>query len=327
MGNRRLCQLLAAAALLGCAQGGSDCLVYRTSHWGWGSNVFGLLLTLVAHPNVSTVVFDESAWGYKCSEGGSWRDFFVGSVPLTPAETPGLDACEPVFYEGCTQCGHDLLASRPVHETFPLMVAALRRVWQLTDGMQLHADIQAAYLASLPKPLIGIHIRSGDKGHEDQKAGRNPHWYREQEWVRGLQELLKGLDPQRPGTCLMFGDELHALEEAASTLKGSLDCTTMVMGGTLKGHTQADFNALNRTTACDSTRELILSLEALAKVDVFVGNFNSNVPRIVHLLRGVHGKSEATSRDLSRDAVGWHHNFASLWHGSAPASNVNVPAI
>ena len=173
--------------------------------------------------------------------------------------------------------------------------------------------------------------------YEDQNAGRNPQWYREQEWVQGLQELLRsnGLDLQGPGTCLMFGDELHALEEAAAILKGSLDCTTMVMGGTLRGHTQMEFNAINRVAACDATRELILSLEALSKADVFVGNYNSNLPRMVHLLRGMRGKSGATSRDLSRDAVGWHHNYQSLWQGKEPSGTTptasmhigNVPPI
>ena len=29
---------------------------------------------------------------------GSWRDYFVGSVPLTRDESPDWDACEPVHY-------------------------------------------------------------------------------------------------------------------------------------------------------------------------------------------------------------------------------------
>ena len=142
MAGRRLRLLLTAAAVLSCARGGSQCLLYQTSHWGWGSNVFGLLMTLAGNANDSTVILDESAWAYKCSDGGSWREYFVGEVPMTLAEMPDVDTCEPVRYEGCPLCGHDLLASRPVHEAFPLMVHALRRVWQLSDSMQLHADIQ-----------------------------------------------------------------------------------------------------------------------------------------------------------------------------------------
>ena len=187
-------------------------MVYHTSQWGWGSNVFGLLLTLAAHPNASAVILDERGWAYKCSEAGSWREFLAGRQPMTRAEAPETATCKTVRFEN----GHEVLADRSVQETKPLMLGALRQLWKLADSMQLHADIQAAYLASLPRPLIGIHIRAGDKGYEDEWAGRSPSWYRGQEWVHSLRELLSsnGLSLQQGGTCLMYGDHFRALSEA-----------------------------------------------------------------------------------------------------------------
>ena len=218
------------------------------------------------------------------------------------------------------RCGHDLLRNRPVDEVYPLMVDAIRRVWKLSDDLQLHADIQAAYLDSLPKPLVGIHVRSGDKANEDQSAGRDPLWYQKQGWVHGLQGLLaqNGLNMQNGGTCLLFGDQLPSLHLAATALKTSLPCTTMIVGGSISGHNQYAFNDLNRTATCDSTRELILSMEAMAKTDVFIGNFNSNLPRLLLVLRGMYGKSQATSKDVIRNSVGWSHSFAAYFEGVKP---------
>ena len=221
-----------------------------------------------------------------------------------------------VLTSECPRCGHDALMDRPVHETFPIILNAMRRVWVLSDSLQLHADIQAAYLASLPKPLIGIHVRSGDKANEDVLAGRDPAWYQKQAWVDNLQELLahNGLDLQTGGTCLMYGDQMPSMQQAAAALKGKLRCTIITVGGSLAGHEQMAFNAAKGTrAACDSTRELILSLEALSRTDVFIGNFNSNIPRVLLLLRSMYGKSEASSRDVGRNVTGWHHNCAVIW--------------
>lgn len=189
-------------------------------------------------------------------------------------------------------------------------------MWKLSASLQRIADVQAAHFATLQKPLIGIHIRSGDKAREDILAGRDVVWYQKEAWVDNLQDLLvhNGLDLQSGGTCLIYGDHLSALQQAAMALKTKLQCTTIVVGGSLAGHDQVAFNKQGRTTACDVTRDLILSLEALSRTDVFMGSFNSNIPRILLLLRSMYGKDEASSRDVSRNITGWHHNFLATWN-------------
>lgn len=72
-------------------------MIYRTSVNGWGSNLFGMLMTLAANPNAE-MVLDETDWAYKCNEAGSWRDFFVGTTPLTREDLPDPEACETVRY-------------------------------------------------------------------------------------------------------------------------------------------------------------------------------------------------------------------------------------
>ena len=199
------------------------------------------------------------------------------------------------------------------------MLDALRRVWKLSPDMQLRASVQASYLSMLPKPLVGIHIRSGDS--EDQAAERDPLWYQKQPWVDNLRELLarNGLDLQSGGTCLMYGDHLLSLGEAAAALKVTMRCNTILVGGSPQGHHQETFNAENQTVACDATRDMILALDAMSRTDIFMGDFDSNLPdRLLLLLRSMYGKSEATSGDVSGTSHNWHHNnkVAGNWHAA-----------
>ena len=56
--------------------------------------------------------------------------------------------------------------------------------------------------------------------------------------------------------------------------------------------------------------DMILALHALSSADVFVGNYASNIPRFVHLLRTyVYGKEESSSGDVSNKSPKWSHNI------------------
>lgn len=60
---------------------------------------------------------------------------------------------------------------------------------------------------------------------------------------------------------------------------------------------------------CQVTTDLILQLQALSTVDVFTGSYNSNLARIIHLLRfHVFGKAEESATDVLRD-IEWHHDY------------------
>ena len=291
------------------------CIIYQTSTWGFCSNLHGLLMTLALYGNASEIYLDEREWSYKCNnDRGSWHEFFAGPLPRDLAQVPNPGECEVLRYEGCSRCGHEVLANVPVAAVFPLLGEAAKHLWQLSSKMQRLADIQAAYLASLPRPLVGIHIRAGDKANEDREAGRNPKWYKEIGWVLMLEELLRknGFHMQEGGgTCLIFGDDLHAMHQAVIPLHSRLQCSTIIYGGSLGGHNQFAMNAnMTRGAACRSTRDMILALHALSSADVFVGSYNSNVARFVHVLRTyLYGKAETSSGDISNKPLTWNHNY------------------
>ena len=279
---------LSASPIRGAQGEGSSCILYQTSPWGFCSKLNGLLMTSALYNTTSDIYLDGSAWAFKCSnERGSWHDFFAGPLPRNLLDALNPAECEVLPYEGCLRCGHNVLSNTSAAETFPMLGEAAKQLWQLSSSMQRLADIQTAYLASLPKPLVAIHIRGGDKAHEDREAGRNPEWYKEADWVRTLQELLRknGLQMQEGGgTCLMYGDDLHAMHLAAVPLLSKVDCATIMFGGSLGGHHQAAMDAnMTRAAACRSTRDIVLALHALSSADVFIGNYNSNVARFCPL--------------------------------------------
>ena len=312
------------------AQGeGRPCIIYQTSPWGFCSNLHGLLMTLAVYSNTSDIYLDERGWSYKCSKNsGTWHKFFAGTPrDRLNAASPG--DCEVLTYEGCPRCGHDVLADVPVAATFALLGQAVKQLWKLSSSMQGLADIQAQYLASLPRPLAAIHIRAGDKGWEDHRVGRNPEWYKEDGWVLVLQELLRkgGMPVQEGGgTCLVFGDDLLAMHQAVILLQSRVQCAIITFGGSVGGHNQLDMNEKwTRASACRSTRDIILALHALASADVFVGNYNSNIPRFVHLLRHhVFGKAVSSSGDVYNHSAGWSHHYNGNNHSIGAERQVYV---
>ena len=237
----------------GATRGARPCIIYQTSPRGLCSNLHGLLMTIALYGNATDIYLDESSWAYKCgNDRGSWHEFFAGPSPRDLSDAPSPGDCEVLKYEGCPRCGHNVLADVPVATAFALLGEAAKQLWQLSSSMQRLADIQNAWLASLPRPLIAIHIQGGDKAHEDREAGREPEWYKEHEWVLKLQELLRnnGLQVQEGvGTCLVFGDDLHAMHQAVIPLQSTIQCPTIIFGG--KGHNEQAMNAnMTRADTC-----------------------------------------------------------------------------
>jgi hypothetical protein len=303
----------------------APCLIYESSPYGFGSNILGLLLTMTANNRSSRLYYDESTWIYKCNGSPSWSKFFSGPVPLQILEgVRPPDTCARVTYEGCDKSGHDVLKNVDSQKVFNRMRQSVQSLWQLSGQMQRKADAQTAYIQSLQKPVIGIVIRAGDKAFEDQIWGERPaNWYKEKLWVQNLKILLQDNGYKSEGTCLLFSDDLTALYEATKTLKSEMSCLTIQIGGWEGGfHRDAWLTKMLShgkssgskpesiaDESCIATSDLVLQLEALSKADIFTGSYNSNLVRIVHLLRfHVFGKAKQTAQDVLK-SIEWHHDY------------------
>ena len=127
------------------------------------------------------------------------------------------------------------------------------------------------------------------------------------------------------GTCLVYGDDLVATQEAAAGLVTNFSCHPIQIGGRPGGHVQAQFNNPNsnelgwgRDLGCEATTNLILEMVAMATADLFVGSYSSNIPSLVHLMR-VHlfGKHPQSARDVLNE-IGWHHDWTVRSHAWRP---------
>lgn len=303
------------------AKNGNPCIVYESSPYGFGSNILGLLLTIAAHNESTQIYFDESTWKYKCNGTSGWSHLFSGltPLPLQNGET-SPQGCLRAQYEGSEVSGHDMLKEEDPLKVFNKLRHSTQQVWQLSRYMRQKVDSQAAYLRSLRKPLIGVVIRAGDKTFEDRLWGNRPtDWYQERTWAAKLKNLLQQNGFQPGGTCIIFSDDLTAMHEGSKVLRAELNCMTIQIGGWEGGFhrdawvgnamSQSDNASTIAEEYCNATIDLIMELEALSIADVFTGSYNSNLARLVHLLRfHVHGKPKQSAQDVL-DSIDWHHDY------------------
>lgn len=178
------------------------------------------------------------------------------------------------------------------------------------------------------KPLLGINIRGGDKAFEDKIWGeRSAPWVHKPEWIANVRDVLQVNGWQPGGTCLIYSDDLGAMYEASKRLRAELNCMTIQMGGWDGGFYRAAWTAngmAGKNTSgvvdahCSATTDLVLQVEALSAADVFVGSFNSNLGRLIDLLRfHKFGKPRKSSRDVLN--ISWHHDYRAK--PSNPPSN------
>ena len=157
-------------------------------------------------------------------------------------------------------------------------------------------------------------VATGDKIRDE---GRKLDWYEDENWIRTIEDLIAEHDMAPLGSCLVFGDDLSAMQKATASLVKSVGCFPIHIGGKVGGHWQEKFNDVSTSSPCEATIELILELHAMATADLFVGSYSSNIPNLVHLMREhLFGGSPSTGKDVLGE-IGWHHDWAvrrHAWH-------------
>lgn len=154
---------------------------------------------------------------------------------------------------------------------------------------------------------------AGDKNLE-KMPGRHIEWFEHDQWLLNVQQLASDNDMAPLGTCLVYGDDLSAIEVATAGLVNMTGCYPIRIGGVVGGHWQEKYNHAGtsrpgRDLHCEETSDLILELHALANADLFAGRYSSNIPVLVHVMR-VHlfEKSAETARDVLNE-IDWHHDW------------------
>ena len=111
------------------------------------------------------------------------------------------------------------------------------------------------------------------------------------------------------------------MQKATASLVKGIDCFPIQIAGKAGGHWQAEHDDLSAprglNSHCEASTELILDLHAMANVDLFAGDYSSNIPVLVHLMREhLFGKAPGTSKDVLGE-IYWHHDWTVrryAWH-------------
>lgn len=295
----------------------NNCYVYITNGAGLGSNLQGIIMAVAVWGGPGNVMYiDETSWHYKCAREGTWAALFKGDMPR---QLPGGEEARANISKSCMSIDYGagegnfrkMLAylnhSNTGEDGYRLLAQATKQVWQLSDDMSSRAVRQWAHYDQLRKPIAGVHIRAGDKWNEDKD---NAGWHNRVQWTDNLRSLAARNSIDDVKSCLLMGDSWPAKWNATRLMQSEgMTPSLHIVGGKEESHSQIRFNKKSEADACDETKTVMLEIDALARADIFIGSMNSNVPRLVALIRGhVYDKEKATFADAS-GAYRWHHEY------------------
>ncbi len=248
---------------------GDDCGVLVLHSGGFGSQINLVVLSMLVYPQEMLVVNEENLDLTCTSKDGYWNRIFEGDVREVPKHD--FKSCsvhqlplDPML-EMHRQVDSNVFEGEDI---FKLKGEAFKKLWKLSGQLREKVDAHVSYLTSVPKPLIAVHVRQGDKYVED--AWRKP--YGPVDFARAAFSFPEA----RNGSCVIYGDDFETNHATARQLVRLLSCTPIVFGGSFGGHDQAQFNARSGVERCQLVDTLITELEGMASADYFIGSLNSN---------------------------------------------------
>ena len=280
-----------------------SCGVLLVHDGGFTAVVNLVLLSMVVYPHKRFYI-DDGKLSYKCwPERGNWNRIFSGKVQEVP-ESSTKNCTVHVLPDEPMHEMHRLLNDKVIegHDSaFQKKGEALLKVWPLSERSKRFSDAHVNFLRSLPRPLTAVHVRQGDKVIED-------HWRGEGQAVYGPVDFARAAlayPGARNGSCIVYGDDIAANHATAQQLLRLLKCYPIVIGGLNGGHLQSRFNSKDFSDRCNLVDGMVSELEGMAIADYFIGSMNSNIPRLVALMR-VH--LNQLDRSTARDVQGmqWH---------------------
>jgi hypothetical protein len=165
-----------------------------------------------------------------------------------------------------------------------------RWVFRLQPWVRAAVDAATApALAALAgRAFIGVHIRLGDKVGRGSKGavGKETEFVPLEQYMRAITCFYgAGQDaPQPPKLVFVATDDARAVPQLRALLGTGHDVVTLASASD-KGHDENQFNAQGPEAKWREFVTLWASLELLARAELFVGNQESNVFRVAHLMR------------------------------------------
>ncbi|CAL8469658.1 g9199 [Coccomyxa elongata] len=262
--------------------------------------------------NNGTFFLDNTQFAYKCEEGGGWHDFFAYQDHLVPwsaaKERAGGEECVRHNFRGVDDVLHVNLKAG----WEPYNAAGVSQAWVFQPWVQSVIDGQLKALAAAEKPTMGFHIRWGDKIEEDilfKRPTTHPKDY--------IESFTKNFPDIKGGTCVLVGDDVKKVTEAADFAKKLIGCKIMQNKPYYRtaGHVQVEFNNQTLDKRCMSTVQLLLDIETLAHADYMTGTLNSGIPYLIEVLRyTLYNKERSSFVDASFLHNDWWQKVRDLFH-------------
>ncbi|EIE21427.1 hypothetical protein COCSUDRAFT_56647 [Coccomyxa subellipsoidea C-169] len=246
--------------------------------------------------NNGTFFLDNTQFAYKCEEGGGWHDFFAYQDHLVPwsaaKERAGGEECIRHSFRGVDDVLH----------------MNLKAGWEpynaagVSQASSAVIDKQLKDLAAAPGPTMGFHKR----------PTTHPKDY--------IESFTKNFPDVKGGTCVLVGDDVKKVAEAADYAKKLIGCKIMQNKPYYRtaGHVQVEFNNQTLDKRCMSTVQLLLDIETLAHTDYMTGTLNSGIPYLIEVLRyTLYNKERGSFVDASFLHNDWWQKVRDLFHPPA----------
>lgn len=192
---------------------------------------------------------------------------------------------------------------RDIHErSCPL----LKRLWRYNQTYRSKSiDPMREKLAKLPQPVVGIHIRGGDKLFKEVPTIYQEGLLQGEEgpYALGAKALLEAHPEASGGSCVVIGDDWMLGLWVAQSVRKVLGCEIYnLISSDSRGHWQEHFNRGSLESRCQETNRLFTDFELLAWSNFTIGFVHSNVDEVSYrVAKCVYGRKE----DSYVDRMNW----------------------
>jgi hypothetical protein len=244
-----------------------DCVSVQAFSWGFGSTLLHLV-HLVRNYGYTNIYWDFTPAPYTCCSrchNNGWSGLF-NDLPL--------ESCKNThdrWWFGQTALDNSVKRLEGICE-------AITDVWKPAHTVQDIIDYELGKIEMYPKPVVAFQVRGGDKTRvTPTNSGELPPGYNYD--VEGAVNRLN----MTGGTCVILGDDSILADRVVTALGKRCFIINRVLPH--HAHNQTEFNVDTEKRRCQSTKDLLVDINILARANKTVGLGVSNVVRLAALLQ------------------------------------------
>lgn len=182
----------------------------------------------------------------------------------------------------------------------PRLPEVVPLLWVLSDHLATLADWEWSLLARLRRPLVGIHLRGGDKHGENIAMFGEAVAAQMANTTLGIEKLVaRHGDAARGGTCFLVGDGSVHVDAVTASAKALLDCHVVNQVPPGSDYTRDTFiQQKQQDLKCLAGTSVFVFIELLGRADFVVGSLHNAPYNVASFVRQYkHNKPQDTCID------------------------------